>query len=105
MKQYGLLCIFNSIFNRISLGKTTRQIGYCYAKLLVVICMQNYWISHTISNLSIGLPLPACDPENIPEGSNWNIFHRVGNSNQPSVCVLELVMATLHASQFKSIAG
>jgi hypothetical protein len=67
--------------------------------------MQNDRISHTISNLLIGLPLPACEPENIPEGSNWNILHRVGNSNQPSVCVLELVMAALHASQFESIAG
>jgi hypothetical protein len=58
----------------------------------------------------MGLPLPACDPENIPEGSNWNILHGMGNGYQASVCMFELMMATFmmatfHASQFEPISG
>ena len=53
----------------------------------------------------IELPLPACDPENIPESSNWNILHGMGNSHQASVRMLELMMAALHTAQFKSMVG
>ena len=98
MKQYRLSGIINSVFNGIALGKAAWEIGYCHSELLVVIRMQNDRISHKTFHSPTGLPLPACDPEYISEGSNWDIFHGMGNGYKASICMLVLVMAAFHAS-------
>ena len=61
---------------------------FAYEDGTFVISVQNDRVSHIYSSSLRRFPWPSCYPEDIPQGSNRNIFPGMGNGDQAAVCVL-----------------
>ena len=55
------------------------------------------------SQCAARFPIPACNPENIAQRSNGNVFRRMGQSDQSPIRVLELVVTAFNTGQFEGV--